>query len=108
LGRAWWARRRGRKRISVTELPENYTRISSAIGEMAPVNTLVAPLIYEGKLKGVIELGTIKEFSDVEIQFIELVSVVIAAAMNSAEIRKQVEESLSISQSLTEELQSQQ
>ena len=57
--RAWSARPRSRsKRILVSEVPRNYVSISSALGEAAPRNVVVVPILFESEVKGVIELAT--------------------------------------------------
>ena len=99
---------KSQKSVCVSELPDDYTAISSATGQTLPKNLLVVPLLFEGKVKGVMELGSVEEFKDIELEFIESISQVIASSMNSAQTRQQVEDALGKSQSLAEELQSQQ
>jgi len=99
---------RTKKMISVTELPEDYTRISSAIGDAHPVNIVVVPLTYEGNLKGVIELGSFKEFFDTSLEFINGITEMIATGINSAQSRIQLQNLLAETQMQSEELQSQQ
>ncbi|HXN75297.1 MAG TPA: HAMP domain-containing protein [Gemmatimonadaceae bacterium] len=96
-----------RKPILLTNVPEDYIRISSGLGESAPRNVLVLPVLFEGEVKAVIELASFLPFSQIHQlfldQFAESVGVVInmiAANMRTAELLEQ-------SQSLTLELQSQ-
>ena len=54
LGKAWSANARSRNRRSCsTNVPSDYIRISSGLGEAPPRNLLVLPLIFEGQVKGV-------------------------------------------------------
>jgi HAMP domain-containing protein/CheY-like chemotaxis protein/signal transduction histidine kinase len=96
-----------KKPILLTNVPEDYIRISSGLGESAPRNVLVLPVLFEGEVKAVIELASFLPFSQIHQlfldQFAESVGVVInmiAANMRTAELLEQ-------SQSLTLELQSQ-
>src|SRR6185312_4624571 len=49
---------RERKPIVVTEVPNDYVRITSGIGESVPRNLAVYPVFFEDQLRGVIELGS--------------------------------------------------
>ena len=96
-----------KKPILLTNVPEDYIRISSGLGEAPPRNVLVLPVLFEGDVKAVIELASFLPFSQIHQlfldQFAESVGVVInmiAANMRTAELLEQ-------SQSLTLELQSQ-
>ena len=44
------------KRIVMANVPSNYVRISSGLGDAAPRNLLILPVVFEGHVKGVIEL----------------------------------------------------
>ncbi len=96
-----------KKPILLTNVPDDYIRISSGLGEAPPRNVLVLPVLFEGDVKAVIELASFLPFSQIHQlfldQFAESVGVVInmiAANMRTAELLEQ-------SQSLTLELQSQ-
>jgi CheY-like chemotaxis protein/signal transduction histidine kinase/HAMP domain-containing protein len=96
-----------KKPILLTNVPDDYIRISSGLGEAPPRNVLVLPVMFEGDVKAVIELASFLPFSQIHQlfldQFTESVGVVInmiAANMRTAELLEQ-------SQSLTLELQSQ-
>jgi HAMP domain-containing protein/CheY-like chemotaxis protein/signal transduction histidine kinase len=96
-----------KKPILLTNVPDDYIRISSGLGEAPPRNVLVLPVMFEGEVKAIIELASFLPFSQIHQlfldQFTESVGVVInmiAANMRTAELLEQ-------SQSLTLELQSQ-
>jgi len=98
----------GRQPISVTQLPKDYTRITSATGDMAPRNVLVYPLIYEGKLTGVIEMASKDVLDDFKTEFLNSVSENISIAINSAKSRVKLQELLHQTQEQADELQTQQ
>ncbi|MCC7431450.1 response regulator [bacterium] len=97
-----------KKTILIANVPENYIEISSGIGESVPKNLIVVPLIHENDVKGVIEIGTFSEISDIQINFLEQVSESIAITLNSAEAREKMKVLLEKTQVQAEELQTQQ
>lgn len=96
-----------RQPILVTQVPENYVTIHSALGEAPPRNILVMPFMYENTLKGVIELGTFPEFTELQLEFLKNVTPSIGIAVQSAQSRSQLQELLQQTQLQAEELQSQ-
>src|SRR5690606_13211545 len=46
-----------KKRILLSNLPPDYVRISSGLGAATPACLVVAPISFEGEVKGVIELA---------------------------------------------------
>ena len=48
--------------LAVDELPPDYVRIRSGIGEAPPRSLLVVPALFEGEVKGVIELASLPGF----------------------------------------------
>ncbi len=91
--------------ISVTDVPEDYVRISSTLGESPPCNILAAPLAHDGKLTGVVELASFKEYSDIEMTFLTDALGGAAIAFNSARSRQKRRELLEETQRQAEELE---
>ncbi len=92
--------------IIISKVPEGYFDISTGLGGIVPRNILILPLQYEGMVKGVIELGSVNEFSDKEVNFLNQVVENIAISVHTAQSRKQMQELLEESQGQAEELQS--
>ena len=82
--------------------------MTSALGETVPRNILCFPFLYEGEVKGVIELGSLESFTEQQLGFLDQVGESIAIAVNSAQSRERMKILLAESQSQAEELQSQQ
>ncbi len=97
-----------KKPILFGEVPEDYIHINSGLGNSAPKNIIIYPLLYEGEVNGVIELGSNKEFNEMHMRFLEIVSENIAIAINSAQSRTQLRELLEETQRQAEELEAQQ
>lgn len=93
--------------ILITEVPADYICVHSGLGEAVPQNILVVPFLYEGDVRGVIELGSFAAFDEICFEFMEQISNSIAIAVNTAQSRTQMQELLQQTQTQTEELQSQ-
>ena len=96
------------KRIVVGEVPEDYVRIGSGLGEGRPCNIAVAPIIFEGEVKGVLELATFQPFSPVKLSLLDQLMESLGIVVASIESQMRTDELLQQSQTLAEELQTQQ
>lgn len=94
--------------ILMTDIPGDYIKVESGVGEGVPVNILIAPCIYNQEVNCVIELGTLGRFTDIQIEFIEQVSSIIAVSLHSAESRLRMKVLLDKTLQQSEELQVQQ
>ncbi len=94
--------------IIITNIPDNYIKVHSGIGESAPLNIIVTPCIYNSEIKCVLELGLFQEVSEIQQDFIELVAESIAIAIHSTEARTKMQTLLNKSLQQSEELQVQQ
>jgi HAMP domain-containing protein/CheY-like chemotaxis protein len=97
-----------KERILVTNVPMNYVQIKSGLGEAAPNNIVVLPVLFEGEVKAVIELSTFHYFSDTHLTFLDQLTESIGIVLNTIEANTRTEDLLLQSQSLAGELQSQQ
>jgi HAMP domain-containing protein/signal transduction histidine kinase/CheY-like chemotaxis protein len=97
-----------KKRILLTEVPPDYVRISSGVGEGAPLNIVVLPVLFEGSIRAVIELASFNRFSDSQLSFLDQLVESIGIVLNTIAAGMRTEGLLTQSQILTAELQSQQ
>jgi signal transduction histidine kinase/DNA-binding response OmpR family regulator/HAMP domain-containing protein len=97
-----------KERILVTNAPGDYVQISSGLGQAAPLNIVVLPVVFEGQVKAVVELASLNRFTDVHIALLEQLTESIGIVLNTIAATMRTEELLKQSQALTEELQSQQ
>ncbi len=90
-----------------TEIPEDYATITSGIlGDKKPSSILIAPLISDEKLQGVIEFASIKEsLPDITIRYIKELGGIIGQTIYNLRINQKTERLLHESQQMTEELQ---
>ncbi|HSP15856.1 MAG TPA: HAMP domain-containing protein [Thermoanaerobaculia bacterium] len=97
-----------KQRILITDAPEDYIQISSALGEAKPINIVVLPIVFEGQVLAVMELASFTRFSETYLSLLDQITESIGVVINTIQANMRTEELLSQSQSLTEELQAQQ
>jgi HAMP domain-containing protein/CheY-like chemotaxis protein/putative methionine-R-sulfoxide reductase with GAF domain len=97
-----------KQRILLNDVPPNYTRVHSSLGEASPASIVVLPVLFEGQTKAVIELASLHPFSVTHITFLEQLTQSIGVVLNTIEATMRTEGLLQQSQQLTVELQSQQ
>jgi signal transduction histidine kinase/DNA-binding response OmpR family regulator len=96
-----------RKTIALGHLPDGYIKVSSGLGYAPPQGLLVMPVLFEDQVLGVIELASIRPFSDVNRDFLDRLADTIGVVLNTIRATMRTEELLSQSQGLTQELQKQ-
>jgi CheY-like chemotaxis protein/signal transduction histidine kinase len=97
-----------KERILLTNVPDNYIKISSGLGEAIPLNVIVLPVLFEGRVKAVIELASFDIFTQIHQNFLDGLTESIGITLNTIESNSRTEELLVQSQSLAGELKSQQ
>jgi signal transduction histidine kinase/DNA-binding response OmpR family regulator/CHASE3 domain sensor protein/HAMP domain-containing protein len=94
------------KAIHATEIDESlYT--TSALGDIKPKSIFISPLTFEGRRIGVVEIGSLGNYRELDMNFVENVEYVSAACVNTAYNRTKLKELLEETQSQSEELQAQ-
>ena len=97
-----------RRPIILDDVPADYTRVASAIGECRPVNVMIVPIVFEDQVLGVIEAGSLWPFTQVHRDFLEQVMETIGVNVNTMIANARTDALLEQSQRLTAELQSRQ
>ncbi len=97
-----------RHRILISDVPPDYIQVSSGLGKASPLNIIVMPVLFEGQVKAIIELASFQRFSQVHQIFLDQLMETIGVVMNTLDANMRTEQLLKQSQSLTQELQSQQ
>lgn len=90
--------------IVLTEVPDDYARIVSGIGEAPPRTILVAPVLSKNKVLAVIEVGAFVTFTDVQLALIDEVLPIIALNLEILERNNRTQELLVKTQQQSEEL----
>ncbi|MDP1605026.1 MAG: histidine kinase dimerization/phospho-acceptor domain-containing protein, partial [Rhodocyclaceae bacterium] len=99
---------REQKIICLADVPPGYLPIGSALGESAPKVVVAIPLLHGNRLVGVIEIGSFREFSATELQFVELAREAIAIAIDANLAHQRTAELLEQTEQQSEELRVQQ
>ncbi|NOZ34877.1 MAG: GAF domain-containing protein [Chlorobi bacterium] len=81
-----------KKKIYISNVPDNYAEIRSGLGTANPKSVLIVPLLTENFLVGIIELASLKEIDKFDIEFVEKVSATIAASLFAAKINAKTEQ----------------
>jgi len=97
-----------KERILIGEVPGDYVRINSGLGEAVPLNIVVLPVIFEGLVKAVIELASFHHFKDIHLSLLDQLTETIAIVLNTIAANMKTQTLLTKSQSLALELTSQQ
>ena len=96
-----------RKTISLTDVPSGYIKVGSGLGDGTAAGVVVMPVLFEDQVLGVIELASVRPFSDVNRDFLVRLAETIGVVLNTIRANMRTEELLMQSQSLTHELQKQ-
>ncbi|WP_326652999.1 MULTISPECIES: HAMP domain-containing protein [unclassified Streptomyces] len=92
------------KRTIQVNVPPGYLRISSGLGEASPAYVIVLPVLFEGKVLGVIELASFQPFTQIQRDFLNQIAEMIATSVNTISVNTKTEVLLKQSQELTEQL----
>jgi len=96
-----------KKRIYMTNVPNNYISITSGLGKENPTELLLIPMLVNDIIYGVIEIAGFSKFTEDQIAFVEKVSESIAATISTARINIRTAELLAKAQQQAEELAAQ-
>ncbi len=94
--------------ITLDELPENYFKVASGLGEGSPRSIVAVPTSNDDQVNGVIELGFLRPLAEQDLEFLELIADNIGTSIEAARYRQRLQEVLAETQQLNEELQVQQ
>ena len=95
-----------RKMIELKSFENQNVKISYALGEVKPKHIVAFP-IMDGFVAGVIELASVRNYTDLELEYLNNVANNIAIAIKAAENRKRVQELLEETEAQSEELKAQ-
>ncbi|MGK4580902.1 HAMP domain-containing protein [Kitasatospora sp. HPMI-4] len=93
-----------KRSIILRETPPGYLKIASGLGEASPAHVVVLPVMFEGRLLGVIELATFSSFTTVALDFLNQIADLIGVTVNTISVNTKTEGLLLESQRLTAEL----
>jgi HAMP domain-containing protein/CheY-like chemotaxis protein/signal transduction histidine kinase len=97
-----------KRRMLITDMPDYAVPIRSGLFQAVPRNIIVLPVLFEDRVKAVIELASLSSFTASHLAFLEQLTASIGIVLNSIEATMQTEGLLQQSQQLAIELQTQQ
>ncbi|MBN2213737.1 MAG: GAF domain-containing protein [Bacteroidales bacterium] len=95
------------EKIFLTEIPDDYIKITSGLGDDNPKCLLLIPLVYNNVIYGIIEIASFNVYRPFEVEFIERISESIAATISSVKANIQTTTLLEQSQQQAEEMAAQ-
>src|SRR5205823_293482 len=60
-----------KRRILLTNVPPDYVRITSGLGEAPPLNIVILPVLFEGDVRAVLELASFEPFGATHQDFLD-------------------------------------
>jgi HAMP domain-containing protein/signal transduction histidine kinase/DNA-binding response OmpR family regulator len=94
-----------KRRILLTDVPRDYIKITSSLGESTPLSIVVLPVLFEGEARAVLELASFRHFTDVNLAFLDQLTQGIGIVLNTIAATMRTEQLLQQSQALAEQLQ---
>jgi signal transduction histidine kinase/HAMP domain-containing protein/CheY-like chemotaxis protein len=94
-----------KRKLLLTNVPNDAFRIATGLSESTPLDVLVMPVVFEGEVRGVMELASLEQFNPSHQAFLDQLTESIGIVINTIEANTRTEDLLKQSQSLAEELQ---
>jgi CheY-like chemotaxis protein len=94
--------------IVLSELPENYIHVNSALGRAQPRKLLIAPSSVDGEVNAIYELGFLQNYDPKYEELVRQIAESLGTALRSALYKEKLRDLLEETQRQTEELQTQQ
>lgn len=95
---------REQKTIYLTDIPDGHYEITSGLGKSDPRSLLIAPIILNDNLFGVIEIASYNKLKDYEIAFTEKIAESVAANISNVKISERTSNLLAETQKQADEL----
>ncbi len=93
--------------LYMTDVPKDFIKITSGLGEALPRNILLVPLKLDEKIFGVVELASFQKFEPYEIEFVEKLGESIASSIAAVKSSERTETLLKETQLQAEQLKAQ-
>lgn len=98
IGQAWL----NRESTFISEVPENFHKISSGLGEATPMSVLIVPMIHNDVAYGLIEISSLKVLEPHQIEFVEKITESIASTVSIVQVNARTSKLLEETSELAE------
>ncbi len=93
--------------VYLTDVPQNYVKITSGLGDANPTSVLIVPLKVNDQIFGVVEIASFNLFHEFEIDFVQKIAESIASTISTVRINARTHRLLEESQEMTEQMRAQ-
>ena len=93
--------------IFLTEIPQDYLKITSGLGESLPGNVVIVPLKMNDEVWAILEIASFHVFKKYQVDFLEKLGESIASTISTAKVTEKTQKLLEESQVMTEQMRSQ-
>ncbi|MEI6389014.1 MAG: response regulator, partial [Spirochaetota bacterium] len=97
-----------RRQILISQPPADYIRVVSGLGETPPGRICVTPFLFEDRVRGVVEIGSLGELDALGLDYLRQAAQVLGISFETAQGRLRLARELERTKSMTSELQVQQ
>ncbi len=93
--------------VYITDVPNDYVKITSGLGEALPRCICIVPLLSDGEVHGVIEIASFKPLQPQEMEYLKKIGQNIGYNLGAIETHRRTELLLEESQKMAQEVKSQ-
>jgi PAS domain S-box-containing protein len=93
--------------LYVTDVPKNFVKITSGLGDANPNSFLIVPLSVNDEIFGVVEIASFNYFEEYQIEFVNKLAESIASTLSTAKTNERTKHLLEQSQAQTEQMRAQ-
>ncbi|MBV2364940.1 HAMP domain-containing protein [Streptomonospora nanhaiensis] len=94
-----------KREMIIHDVPSGYVRVGSGLGEAEPLTIVILPILSEGRVLGVVELGSYSRFREVHLEFLRQFVAQLGTTVNTILANSKTEYLLVQSRQLTNALQ---
>jgi len=93
--------------IFLTEVPDDFVRIKSGLGDAPPKNIVIMPLMSNEKIEGILEVASFQVLPDYKVDYLKKLGESLATSFSMNKINANTKRLLELSQEQEEQMRSQ-